>query len=259
MPAPSLHLPLAYETLRALPTLSHEDLPAFLYGSVSPDVAQLLGRPRGETHFWAVGNDISGALKLLKAHPQLAAGRLTASERVFVAGYLAHLVADEQWTFCLWRPYFGLHSPYRGGPDGAALQNAYRDWLDEAEWKAHPSTSDLGGYLKEAASVTLRPDLLPFLRLQDLQESRRAIAELCELPPGPDRRRHVARTMRATFVEDDPTYAPRRAQALSYVRSESLSEFRERSVNEGVRLVGDYLAGRPLRPPLGTETPPDAT
>ena len=73
MPAPSLHLPLAFETLRAVPLLTAADRPAFLWGGVAPDVAQLYGRPRGETHHWSIEDDVSGVLRLLNLYPQLAA------------------------------------------------------------------------------------------------------------------------------------------------------------------------------------------
>jgi hypothetical protein len=255
MPAPSLHLPLAFETLRAVPALTDADLPAFLWGGVAPDVAQLYGRPRSETHYWPLG-DVSGVLRLLAAHPHLAAAALLPSERAFVAGYLAHLVADEQWTFCLWRPYFGLHTPYGGGPEGSALQNAYRDSLDETEWTANPGTRALGAYLEAATGVELRPDLLPFVEVHDLHRAREAIAELCTMPPGRARRSHVGRLVGIEQTERDPEEAKRHDHVIAYVKRSSFDDFRRRSLQEGTRVVAEYLAGRTPEPPLGTQPLP---
>jgi hypothetical protein len=130
MPTPFLHIPIAYEVAQQLGLQDSPHLPSFLLGSATADIAQVRGRPRGETHFWHLDNDVSGTLRLLATHPELEAARLDGAARLYVAGYLCHLVADEQWTFCIWRPYFGKHTKFGGSAEGAALQNAFRDVLD---------------------------------------------------------------------------------------------------------------------------------
>ena len=232
MPTPALHIPIAHEVAERLGLGKY--LGAFLFGSAGPDVAHFLGRPRAETHFWTLSDDVSGALTLLRTYPSLEAAALSATERHFMAGYLCHLVTDEQWTFCIWRPYFGRHSRYGGDAKGAALQSALRDTLDEAAHAAVPSVIDLARTFEQP--VPLRDDLLPFVDGASLERYRLALLEYLGkgAPPG-----------------DTPLHR----EAMAYVRPESVQEFRERAVEESAALVADYLAGRALRPPRGTEEP----
>ena len=235
MPTPYLHLPLAHQVAERL---SLVPLPAVLWGAMAPDASWWRGRHRSETHFWTTQDDVSGALGLLDQFPELEAQSLTESERAFIAGYLCHLVTDEQWTLCLWRPYFGRFSPYGGSADGAALQNALRDVLDAREAGASPGTAALLSLLD--AETLLRPDLLPFISTAELRTYRAAFLDQARTSP------------------PDPTTALH-AQAEEYVRRDSVTEFRQRAVDESVRLMGDYLAGRALRPPRGTADPGPAT
>jgi hypothetical protein len=258
MPTPFVHLPIALEVARRLPRQGPViDEPAFLFGSVAPDIAHQLDLPRDVTHFWTTRDDVSGALHLLARYPDLRADRLAPAERNFIAGYLSHLVADEQWTFCLWRPYFGRHSPYGGGPEGAALQSAYRDALDVEAAAASPTSADFAEQLRAAAAVRLRDGLLPFLPSAALHRGREAVLEQCRLPPGEARARywHTLKGRDEASAAATVSTPERRAQAMAYVRRESLQEFRARSVEEGVALVRDYLAGSPLKPPRGTQDP----
>ena len=234
MPTPALHIPIAHEVARRLALEDHH-LGAFLFGGAGPDVAHYLGRPRAETHFWTLSDDVSGALTLLNTYPSLEAAALNPTERHFIAGYLCHLVTDEQWTFCIWRPYFGRQSRYAGSSDGAALQSALRDTLDTAAHAASPSVPELARTFD--GPVSLRDGLLPFVDAASLERFRLALIEY--------------------LGKGAPAIAtPRHVEAAEYVGSEAVREFRERAAAESATLVADYLAGKPLKPPRGTEAPP---
>ena len=232
MPTPFLHLPIAYEVAQLLRPNHRLHLPSFLLGSTIPDIAQVEGRPRSETHFWTTENDVSGALKLLAAHPQLEAGQLGEQERAYVAGYLCHLVADEQWTFCIWRPYFGLRTQFGGSAEGAALQGAFRDVLDAREWDTPPGRPALAREVQDALPIDQR--LPPFVPLDEVERFRRLLAERLRKP-------------------HEWPETPLHQQGVAYVKPESVAAFRERARGESVTLLQDYLSGRPLRPPRDTE------
>ena len=237
MPTPALHIPIAHEVAcrLALGEQLGEQLGAFLFGAAGPDVAHYLKRPRAETHFWTLNDDVSGALTLLRTYPSLEAAALSATERYFLAGYLCHLVTDEQWTFCIWRPYFGRQSRYAGSADGAALQTALRDTLDAGVHAASPSVLELARTFDQP--VSLRDALLPFVDGASIERYRLALLEYLG---------------KGSPLSDTPLHR----EAVDYVRPESVQEFRERAVEESAKLVADYLAGRALRPPRGTEEPP---
>ncbi len=224
---------MAYEVAQALRLGDLRELGPFLFGSAAPDAAQYLGRGRAETHLWTE-TGVSGALALLRAYPALGAAALTPTERHFLAGYLCHLVTDEQWTLCLWRPYFGAGSRYAGGAEGTALHSALRNTLDREAHRASPSVVDLARSFED--DVPLRPGLLPFLDAGDLARYRIAL-----LP-------YLNRGAPATG-------SALHAEALAHVRPDSIGEFRRRALVESTRLLRDYFAGRPLRPPAGTVVP----
>ena len=233
MPTPALHIPIAHEVAVHLALDDH--LGAFLFGGAGPDVSHFLGRPRSETHFWTLSDDVSGALTLLRTYPSLGAAALSLTERLFIAGYLCHLVTDEQWTFCIWRPFFGRQSRFAGGGEGAALQSALRDTLDVAAHAATPSVTALARTFEQP--VPLRDGLLPFVDGASLERYRLALLD------------YLGKGAPASAT-------PLHLEATQYVGSGPVTEFRQRAVEESAALVADYLAGKPLRPPRGTEAPP---
>lgn len=260
MPTPFLHLPLAFEVAGSLRRDGHGiELPAFLFGSIAPDVAHQLDLPRAVTHLWSTSDDVSGALRLLALHSSLAAGSLTVAERSFVAGYLCHLIVDEQWTFCIWRPYFGRHSRYGGSAAGAAVQSAFRDALDTEAAATSPSSAELGDMLLQASSVTLREALLPFVSTHALHEARAAVAEQCHLPPGEARVRYWHTFKQRSGLPPPASSRAEQEDATTYVGRESREIFRTRSLEESLVALRNYFAGRPLQPPRGTQDPAGAS
>jgi hypothetical protein len=274
MPSPFLHLAVAARCADRL-GLPAAQRPAFLFGSIAADARLVTGQARSETHFWDARTDVSGTLKLVAAHPHLEAARLSAVERAFVAGYLCHLAADEQWTFRIYRPYFGRYSPYGGTVEGAELQWALHAALETAQEARPPGSRRLVEPLRRAGGLALAEGLLPFLPPTALHRWRGAVLALAALPPGPARFWYLEslkprtrtpaagaagaadaaeearqRARGAAFVARLPEL---QARASAYVAPDALAEFEQRA-DEASALVGeDYLSGRPLRLPPGTE------
>lgn len=249
MPTPFVHLPLAHAVAQEV-GIADEHLAPFLHGSISPDVAQLVGRPRAATHFWTVEDDVSGVYKLLAAVPSLAAPGLDPPTRAFVAGYLCHLVADEQWNFVIWRPHFGRHSRYGGGPEGAALQAAFRDQLDARLHDQPPGAIAFAAWLEAAPLPNVA---LPFVRSDELLRNRDVVRQQVLLEPGETRARYWASVQTAP-----PTHAlapEQRALAGRIVAPQTIATFWQRAHTNSVGVLQDYLADRPIRLPEGTERP----
>ena len=98
---------------------------------MAPDAWGVAGLTRGQTHFWSLEDDTSGVVRLGRAYPGLGDPlRRGARERAFLAGYLCHLVTDEQWTFCVYRPFFGRHSVFGASAEGRIVQLAL-----QGEWE----------------------------------------------------------------------------------------------------------------------------
>jgi hypothetical protein len=244
-------------------------LPLVLAGSIAPDADKLGLCPRSASHFIELGApgsdvdaDISGAVTLLQAHPELAAARLPSAARAFVAGYLCHLIADEQWLLTIYRPFFGRASAF--GDTRAAVQLHWAlHLLRDARLAGDARLRQLIERVRTAPLDRLPPRLLPFL-------PRAAIATFCRevlaqdaLPPGyaraafvvtgRERTTGVPRTAAEVAAHDAflASLPALMARAAEVVPAAALAEFDRRATDESVALLGDYLAGRPLRPPTG--------
>ena len=125
---------------------------AFWLGAMAPDAWGVAGLTRGQTHFWSLEDDTSGVVRLGRAYPGLCDPlRRGARERAFLAGYLCHLVTDEQWTFCVYRPYFGRHSVFGASAEGRIVQLAL-----QGEWEQglrDQKGLQLRGWLRELAGA----------------------------------------------------------------------------------------------------------
>ena len=106
MPTPFTHLAAAVRLLddgglpAALRDRLRAELPAFLLGSVAADATRLHAPgSREDTHFYGYHEPMADHpwRLMLRRHPQLSRPRDEA-QRVFLAGYAAHLAMDEIWT-----------------------------------------------------------------------------------------------------------------------------------------------------------------
>ena len=113
MPTPFTHLKIAQDLLKddqlgpLYRDLLRRQLPAFQLGSIVADARVASGDSREVTHFYAYGSPIIEHpwRRMLRAHPRLQAARDEA-HLAFVAGYVAHLAADEAWALKMVRPRF---------------------------------------------------------------------------------------------------------------------------------------------------------
>ncbi|MDE2776301.1 MAG: zinc dependent phospholipase C family protein [Chloroflexota bacterium] len=113
MPTPFTHLRIAQELLvdELLPAhyrgLLGRQIPAFQLGGIVADARVASGLGREVTHFYAYGRPINEHpwRLMLRHHPELNEAR-DESHLAFLAGYVAHLAADEAWALKMARPQF---------------------------------------------------------------------------------------------------------------------------------------------------------
>ncbi len=113
MPTPFTHLRIAQRLLvderlapRYRELLEHQR-PAFQLGGIVADARVASGLSREKTHFYAYGAPITERpwRQMLRQHPALGQARDDA-HLAFLAGYVAHLAADEAWALKMVRPHF---------------------------------------------------------------------------------------------------------------------------------------------------------
>jgi hypothetical protein len=274
MPSPLEHLSIADAVMANVPTIHPGP---FLAGAIAPDVDKLLGRHRSSTHWWLPGSDVSGALRLVQANPRLAHATPGSTSQAFIAGFLCHLVADEQWTLRIYRKHFGRLTPFAGSRDGADHQLALQSTLDTelvTRGKVEAQITELSAYRasdfeRDAYPVlggdawALRPFVTsvmqraaepdPALRLKLMADARGA-----ELRRSSSAVQSGPTTMSRTT--DDPelmeaflTRLPRLALATrSLISMREINDFRTSAIRASTTLIAEFIGGEPLNPPDGT-------
>jgi hypothetical protein len=161
----------------------------FLLGAIAPDAWGLAGVSRQATHFWDPHDDTSGVVRLRRTFPQLtepAGAEVTGGD--VLAGYLCHLVTDEQWTFGIYRPYFGRSSRLQASAEAMRLQVVLQARLEERLRARRPAA--VAGWL---ARLTETPAVagLPFLADASIAAWRDLLVSACRLPSTPAAFDHV--------------------------------------------------------------------
>ncbi len=126
-----------------------------------------------------------------------------------MAGYLCHLVVDEQWTLRIYRRYFGRNTPFAASRDGSEHQWALQSWMDTglvASGRIGQAVSELAatGSIERWSSVVVGP-------MHGLADTFVAsVVARASLPRPVDRYRAMADvTARATWSAGVPTWGGR--------------------------------------------------
>ena len=118
MPPITLHMVLARQIAA---DLAEEPLSgqtgAYLLGATTPDIRVITRQDRFSTHFFDLDDHghQDSVLNFFAQHSHLAdAGALNDETRAFVAGYVSHLILDEQYITGVYRPFFAAHEQLGG-------------------------------------------------------------------------------------------------------------------------------------------------
>lgn len=176
MPSQLIHLQICSDVIGGPEGLAGQ----FLLGAIAPDAWAVAGLTREATHFWDVTEDASSTARLRGTHPELGdPAALPPDLRAFVAGYLCHLVTDEQWTFTIYRPYFGRYSTFRASPEGGRTQLALQALMEQRLRDRRPA--EVRRWLDTLAG-TPAVISLPFLAAGAVGTWRDLLLEACRLP-----------------------------------------------------------------------------
>lgn len=246
MPTPVNHLLMAREVLEQgkliVPAqrVLQAQYGAFLLGHTAPDVQTVSGQRREETHFYTLPpNTTTPAVQaLLDAHPSLAhAEFLEPPHAAFMAGYLAHLLADELWWREIFHPFFGPNAEWDSWEERLFLHNVLRTWLDEQD------QARLNGREAELLARVEPRGWLPFIQDEALRAWRDELVE--QLRPG-----HRIRTAEvfaermgvpAEALEKAARSPEQMAWIFRHVSPEHLQRYREKVTDQSVRLINRYL------------------
>ena len=248
MPTPINHLVIAQEMVKddhlspPARRLIESAWGAFLLGNTAPDVQTVTRQPRDETHFYHIPptDETPPYWRMLSAHPELAhAEQLAVEQAVFLAGYLAHLLADEMWWRKLFDPVFGEHAGWGTWRERLFLYNVLRTFLDRQD----QGKLDAG---VGPALATVEPHgWLPFTNGDGLRLWRDILAR--QLEPGQEIRTAEVFAARmqlpARAIETALRSPQKMALIFSHAPPERMESHRADVVRRSVALVNQYLGG----------------
>jgi len=246
MPTPVNHLIMARELMESgrlrpsVQVLLRREWGAFLLGHTAPDVQTVSGQPRHETHFYSLPprNEIPAYRILLVTYPELAEPhRLTPAHAAFLAGYLAHLLVDEQWWRQVFHPAFGPSAEWGTFQERLFLHNVLRTWLDRQD------QARLDGREARALAEAKPQGWLPFVRDGDLRAWRDLLVE--QLQPGREVRTaevFAARMHLPAEAIEEALRSPRQmARIFRHAPRTLLRSYWAEALRCSADLINDYL------------------
>lgn len=247
MPTPVNHLVMAQEIRKderltgSVRRALEVDWGPFLLGNAAPDAQTVSHQPRRETHFYDIppSDETTAHRAFLAAHPELARPEALAPDHAaFIAGYLAHLVADEAWWRQVFNPCFGIDAEWGEWRERIFLHNVLRTHLDRVD------QSRLNGSVVGALEQAEPHHWLPFVTDDVLVSWRDLI--VAQLLPGEHvrtaevfaERMHVSPAQ----VEEALDSPDQMARIFGHASRADLARYRSGVLRRSVELINAYLA-----------------
>jgi hypothetical protein len=249
MPSLGLHLTAARAIASDLASpLVEAERGAYYLGATTPDIRVLTKWDRARTHFFDLANfdEQDGVHCLFEKEPRLrdaaAVGPPTAA---FLAGYISHLVLDEEYITQVYRPLFGE----RSGLSGEALANVMDrllQWeMDRRDRPDAESCADIRQSLAETA-VAVSVD---FIARETLEQWRDVTVDIISHAPTWERFHRIAsRHLSAAGISGDDSVAQFMDEAprlldrtLETVGRERIDEYLQGAKARALRAMKEYL------------------
>lgn len=205
MPLLGLHMTVARQLADDLRVAQIEDdRGAYYLGATTPDIRALTRRDREETHFFRLADfgAQDGVQRMFEEHPALIdPAALDAATVAFMAGYVSHLVLDEDYIVQIYRPFFGVQSDVGDDVLANVMDRLLQMHLDRERRENAEAVSDIRCAL-EAASADVAVD---FIARESLQDWRRLTIDFIGRPPSFERM--LGRHLTAAGVEGEDAVA----------------------------------------------------
>lgn len=240
MPGLRLHLTIARDLANELgsPVVDAER-GAYYLGATTPDIRALTRGDRQDTHFFRLDDfgEQDGVHELFERQPALRdAGVVGAPTAAFMAGYISHLVLDEEYICRIYRPLFGERSPLSGDAMADVMDKTLQWDIERADCADAAKVDEIRAALAEAA-VDVNID---FIARESLEQWREISADAIGSQPNVERLvRFLGRRMPEFRFEDD-------ASASQF--AERIPALLERTwAHVGAERVREYLHGARAR------------
>ena len=184
MPTPFTHLETAQRLLQdaEIPPVIREALAAesgaFLLGNIAADARTESGLRREDTHFYSYDKDITDhPWRVMMRRNTTLETPHSPAQRVFLAGYIAHLSIDEWWSLHMLGPHFAGRE-WGSRQFRFLMLHALLIYMDERDY------ASLEPWQHETLCSASPDQWLPFMNDRILSDWRDFIAD--QLPPAGD-------------------------------------------------------------------------
>lgn len=250
MPSLGLHLTAARSLATDLSSaLVEADRGAYYLGATTPDIRVLTKWDRARTHFFDLDDFESqnGVHRLFEQAPELRdVSAIDAPTAAFLAGYISHLVLDEDYITNVYRPLFGQQSSMNGEALANVMDRLLQWEMDRRDRPNLESCIDIQQALAETA-VEVTVD---FIARETLLQWRDVTVDIIAHPPTWERFHRIASRHLvaagitgegdlAKFMEDAPQLLER---TLEGVGRERISEYLHGAKTRALRVMREYLS-----------------
>jgi hypothetical protein len=250
MPGVRLHLTIARDLADELGSrLVDAERGAYYLGATTPDIRALTRWDRERTHFFSLDDfeEQSGVHRLFEQEPKLRdASLLGAPTAAFMAGYISHLVLDEDYICQIYRPLFGERSALAGDAMADVMDKALQWDVEREDCQDSPKIHEIRLAMAQAA-VDVNVD---FIARETLLQWRDISVDLIGTPPSVERLvRFLGRRM-PDFQFDDEEAAARFAAEIpallqrtwEHVGAERIQEYLHGARSRARNAMKEYLS-----------------
>lgn len=249
MPPITLHMVLAREIAvslnseHAAPTSGH-----YLLGATTPDIRVLTRQDRYSTHFFDLnGPDHQDSVADFLSNNTrfLAPEDLNAETRAWVAGYISHLVMDEQYITGVYRKFFAKHEALGGMMRANVMDRLLQFDLD----RRYGNDAELKTRLCEALSCTVEGIDAGFVDGGTLERWRQVSHDVAAREMDWERMRTmISNHLRLGGLEEGETLGSfldslpdLLNETIAHITSSEIDTFVQRSTAAARAAVGRYL------------------
>ena len=220
----------------------------YLLGATTPDIRVITRQDRFSTHFFDLeGPDHQDSVAgFFSEHGRLLQPEhLNAETRAFVAGYVTHLVMDEQYITGIYRPFFARHETLGGTIRANVMDRLLQFDLD----RAYGNDPELKRHLAEALSCSVESIDAGFVDAETLERWRKVSSDVSQRNMDWDRMRSmVANHLRFAGIEEAETLSTfldslpeLLSETIAHITSAEVDAFVQRSTAAARAAVERYL------------------
>jgi hypothetical protein len=240
---------LARQVAEGLGLAEFDEFPgAYLLGSTTPDIRVITRGDRRDTHFFdlAQHDHQDSVAAFLDAYSQLTdPGTLSPETRAFVAGYLTHLVLDEQYITGIYRRFFLRHEDLGGIVRANVMDRLLQFDLD----RAYGDDPEVVSRLLEALAFTVESIECGFVDHETLERWRQVTVDVAAREMDWDRARQmISRHLERSglppgrelqeFLDSLPDLE---GETIALVTDAEIEGFIQRSTEAAARTVARYF------------------